>query len=84
MSLRRLVCPDRRDGQSEHLNWRPPAAPAARGVTALGNADTNAAYTAASDVSNFHPRLPRYGRLTHDQDRIGLTGATQFKRVKAR
>lgn len=54
--------------------------PAAQGVTRLtGNADTNAAFTAASDVNNFHPRLPRYGRLTHDQDRIGLTGALQFR-----
>ena len=54
--------------------------PAAQGDPRLtGNADTNAAYTAASDVNNFHPRLPRYGRLTHDQDRIGLTGALQFR-----
>ncbi len=43
------------------------------------NAANTAAYNAANDVNNFHPRLPRYGRLTHDQDRIGLTGSIQLK-----
>jgi iron complex outermembrane recepter protein len=28
---------------------------------------------------NYHPRIPRYGRLTHDQERIGITGALQFR-----
>jgi TonB-dependent receptor len=27
----------------------------------------------------FHPRIPRYGRLTHDQERLGLTGSLQFR-----
>jgi iron complex outermembrane recepter protein len=26
----------------------------------------------------YHPRIPRYGRLTHEQDRLGLTAALQF------
>ncbi len=38
-----------------------------------------AAYAAANNPNNFHPRLPRYGRLTHDQDRLGLTGSIQFE-----
>ena len=41
-------------------------------------AANNAAFALASSAANFHPRLPRYGRLTHDQDRLGLTGAIQF------
>jgi len=54
--------------------------PAAQGVTRLPNTPENiAAYTAASKAENFHPRLPRYGRLTHDQDRLGLTGSVQLK-----
>ena len=54
--------------------------PAAQGVARLPNTPANiAAYNAASDAANFHPRLPRYGRLTHDQDRVGLTGSFQFK-----
>jgi TonB-dependent receptor len=56
--------------------------PAAQGVSRLPNTPENiAAYNMASDPNNFHPRLPRYGRLTHDQDRKGLTGAFQFRPV---
>jgi iron complex outermembrane receptor protein len=33
----------------------------------------------ANAASTFHPRIPRYGRLTHDQQRLGLTGALQFQ-----
>src|SRR5205814_7550841 len=29
--------------------------------------------------NNFHPRLPRYGLLTHEQDRTGVTAAFQFR-----
>ncbi|MBT9486158.1 MAG: TonB-dependent receptor [Rubrivivax sp.] len=54
--------------------------PAAQGVPRItGDADTLAAYDLARSTSNFHPRLPRYGRLTHDQQRLGLTGSLQFK-----
>ncbi|MBC7916467.1 MAG: TonB-dependent receptor [Rhodoferax sp.] len=54
--------------------------PAAQGVPRLtGTPENIAAYNAASSASNFHPRLPRYGRLTHDQDRVGLTAAVQLK-----
>ena len=46
--------------------------PAAQGVPRVtGTPTTTAAYTTASNPANFHPRLPRYGRLTHDQDRSG-------------
>ena len=54
--------------------------PAAQGVPRLtGDADTLAAYDLARSTDNFHPRLPRYGRLTHEQKRLGLTGSLQFK-----
>lgn len=54
--------------------------PAAQGVPRLPNTPENvAAYDAARDAANFHPRLPRYGRLTHDQDRVGLTATLQMK-----
>jgi len=26
----------------------------------------------------FHPRIPRYGEVSHDRERIGLTGSVQF------
>ncbi len=27
----------------------------------------------------YHPRIPRYGRLTHDQERTGINGAIQWR-----
>ncbi|MEE2689946.1 MAG: TonB-dependent receptor [Pseudomonadota bacterium] len=27
----------------------------------------------------FHPRIPRYGKLIHDQERLGVTGAIQWR-----
>ena len=54
--------------------------PAAQGVARLPNTPENIeAYNLARSSSNFAPRLPRYGRLTHDQDRLGLTASLQFK-----
>lgn len=54
--------------------------PAAQGVARIGgDATTTDAYTVASNAANFHPRLPRYGRLTHDQDRLGITTSVQWK-----
>ncbi len=41
--------------------------------------ENTAAYDLARNAANFHPRLPRYGRLTHDQDRLGLTASAQWK-----
>lgn len=34
----------------------------------------------ATDTSslNYHPRIPRYGRLSHNQERLGITGSLQF------
>lgn len=37
----------------------------------------NAEYTEATIATNTHPRLPRYGRLTHEQERLGVTVALQ-------
>jgi len=34
---------------------------------------------AATAANVLYPRIPRYGRLTHDQDRLGLTGALQWQ-----
>ncbi|WP_166878007.1 TonB-dependent receptor [Massilia mucilaginosa] len=54
--------------------------PAAQGVARLPNSPgAVAAYNAASNPNNFTPRIPRYGRLTHDQDRLGLTASVQWR-----
>jgi TonB-dependent receptor len=42
-------------------------------------ASTPVDVTMAQVNTAFHPRIPRYGRLTHDQDRLGLTTSMQFK-----
>lgn len=56
--------------------------PAAQNVPRLdgvANPGYIAEYTEASSVDNYHPRLPRYGRLTHEQDRLGVTSAVQWR-----
>ncbi len=36
-------------------------------------------YNVANQANVFIPRLPRYGRLTHEQERLGVTGAFQWR-----
>lgn len=36
-------------------------------------------YTPALSANTFHPRIPRYGVLGHEQQRLGMTGALQFQ-----
>ncbi|MFN4096674.1 MAG: TonB-dependent receptor [Sphingomonas sp.] len=43
-----------------------------RGGTAVSNAACDQAALA------FHPRIPRYGEVTHDRERLGLTGSIQW------
>ncbi|HYC73624.1 TonB-dependent receptor [Brevundimonas sp.] len=38
-----------------------------------------AAYQLANSADVFIPRLPRYGRLSHTQERLGVTGAFQWR-----
>ncbi|WP_454715795.1 TonB-dependent receptor [Caulobacter segnis] len=46
---------------------------------AAGTAENIAAYTTASGANVHMPRLPRYGRLTHDQKRTGVTASLQWE-----
>ena len=56
------------------------AANCATGVVRPANtAANNAAYTLANNANVFIPRLPRYGRLSHTQERLGMTGAFQWR-----
>lgn len=49
------------------------------GVARPANTASNiAAYNTANQAGVFVPRLPRYGRLTHHQERLGVTGSFQF------
>ncbi|MED5549137.1 MAG: TonB-dependent receptor [Pseudomonadota bacterium] len=54
------------DGNFRSVNGQPcPAGPGCSDI------DTNSLV--------YHPRIPRYGRLTNEQERIGLTGGLQFR-----
>ena len=45
-----------------------PGEPADPGCTAINGSSLT-----------YGPRIPRYGRLSHEQERLGLTGALQFR-----
>ena len=56
------------------------AANCATGVARPANTAANVnAYNIANQANVYIPRLPRYGRLTHHQERTGVTGAFQFR-----
>ena len=49
------------------------------GVNCAANpADPGCVATDGNSLT-YHPRIPRYGRLTHEQDRLGLTGSLVFR-----
>jgi iron complex outermembrane receptor protein len=54
-----------------------PAAGAAQNFTQRNAFQNEAAFPTAATA--FFPRIPRYGVLTSDQDRLGITGALQFR-----
>jgi len=56
------------------------AANCATGLPRLPNTPGNvSAYQTANQATVFIPRLPRYGRLVHQQERTGFTGSAQFR-----
>ncbi|MFY8095103.1 MAG: TonB-dependent receptor [Niveispirillum sp.] len=44
-----------------------------------GGALNSAANAALPENNAWHPRIPRYGRLDYDQERLGVTTAVQFQ-----
>ena len=47
-------------------------------VTYSGSTPTTPAAAGTVNAA-YHPRIPRYGRLAYDQDRVGMTGAIQWQ-----
>ncbi len=47
--------------------------------TSSGGFAASSPFSAARAADVFHPRIPRYGVLEHDQERLGLTGALQWQ-----
>lgn len=61
-----------------------PGSGSCSGVTRPANTPANvAAYNTANQANVFIPRLPRYGRLTHEQERLGITGSFQYRPTTA-
>jgi iron complex outermembrane recepter protein len=54
-------------------------------TSGIGSPNAGGVYTvgrnAACDQAAlaFHPRIPRYGTISHDRERLGLTGSIQFE-----
>lgn len=49
------------------------------GVDCVANPADPGCTAINSSSLTYGPRIPRYGRLTHEQQRLGLTGALQFR-----
>ena len=47
--------------------------------TNVGGFSPTSPFSQANLPTTYSPRFPRYGRLTRDEDRLGLTGSIQFK-----
>ena len=47
--------------------------------TSSGGFSADSPFAAARAADVFHPRIPRYGVLEHEQERLGLTGALQWQ-----
>ncbi|MBP6626618.1 MAG: TonB-dependent receptor [Arenimonas sp.] len=47
--------------------------------TSSGGFSATSPFAPARLATTFHPRIPRYGVLEHEQERLGVTGALQFK-----
>ena len=61
------------------VRWQDGTFRSVRGVDCTAfPADPGCVETNTSSL-NYHPRIPRYGRLTHEQKRLGVTGSLQFR-----
>lgn len=47
--------------------------------TNVGGYNPASPFAAANSINTYSPRFPRYGRLTHDQERLGITGSLQWQ-----
>jgi iron complex outermembrane receptor protein len=47
--------------------------------TSSGGFSADSPFAPGRLATTFHPRIPRYGVLEHEQERLGLTGSLQFE-----
>ncbi len=66
----------------DSVNGAPCFTTSATNLTAVRNSGgvyTNGRSAACDQASlAFHPRIPRYGEVKHDRERLGITGSIQF------
>lgn len=64
------------------VRWAQARFDAVNGTNCWTTANSGGTYvpsTACDQAAlSFHPRIPRYGEVSHDRERIGLTGSIQF------
>lgn len=64
------------------VRWAQARFDAVDGTNCFTTANSGGTYvpSAACDRAalSFHPRIPRYGEITHDRERLGLTGSIQW------
>jgi TonB-dependent receptor len=64
------------------VRWAQARFDSVNGTNCFTTANSGGAYvpSAACDQAalSFHPRIPRYGEITHDRERLGLTGSIQW------
>lgn len=64
------------------VRWAQARFDGVNGVNCFTTANSGGAYVASAACDRaalaFHPRIPRYGEVAHDRERLGLTGSVQF------
>ena len=68
------------NGSPCYFNTTGNAATGVTYTTPRGNAGGSYRPSAACDQAtlSFHPRIPRYGEVAHDRERLGITGSVQW------
>jgi iron complex outermembrane receptor protein len=61
------------------VRWQDGNFRSVRGVDCVANPADPECTAIDTDSLVYHPRIPRYGRLTHTQERLGITGALQWR-----
>lgn len=64
------------------VRWQQARFNSVNGVNCFTTQRTGGSYVSGAACNEvalaFHPRIPRYGRVGHDRERIGLTGSVQW------
>lgn len=64
------------------VRWVQPPFDSVDGTNCFTTPNSGGAYRASAACDKaalaFHPRIPRYGEVKHDRERLGITGSVQF------